>query len=97
MRWMVTVVLALVLGAAGYAQETVTLTGCLEASASLPGFRLLVGDEKQVYEVTAADGIDLSRHAGKTVEAIGSVTRPSQDAPPKMTINSVKTVAETCR
>jgi hypothetical protein len=63
------------------AHKTVTLTGCLEASASLPGFRLkniepaakpgesAVGTSGKplVYEVSAREGVDLAAFAGQKV------------------------------
>ncbi|MGE0446263.1 MAG: hypothetical protein AB7P99_13625 [Vicinamibacterales bacterium] len=65
------------------AHRTITLIGCLEASASLPGFRLknveqgspeadagtAVGTSGKpvVYEVSAREGLDLAAFAGQKV------------------------------
>jgi hypothetical protein len=73
--------------------EEVTIAGCLQTGADEGEFTL-TADDKQTYQVQAADGVELAPHANHRVELTGSVDKSDTGAVLKAT--ALKMMAESC-
>ena len=78
--------------AARQAQE-VTLTGCLQAGSNSGDF-VLVLDDKETYQIQAAEGVDLAPHANHRVELTGVIEKT--DASPVLKTTALKMIASSC-
>lgn len=70
-----------------------TLAGCLQAVADSGDF-ILVTDDKETYQVQAAEGVDLAPHANHRVELTGTIEKSELTALIKAT--ALKMVAALC-
>jgi hypothetical protein len=78
--------------AAAQEQET-TIAGCLQASTNPGGF-VLVADDKQTYQVQAAENVELAPHANHRVEVTGTVEKSEDNNVLKAT--ALKMVESSC-
>ena len=78
--------------AAAQEQET-TIAGCLQTSTNPDGF-VLVADDKQTYQVQAAENVELAPHANHRVEVTGTVEKSEDNNVLKAT--ALKMVESSC-
>jgi hypothetical protein len=78
--------------AARQAQEA-TVTGCLQAATNAGDF-VLVTDEKETYQLQAAEGVDLASHANHRVELTGIIEKT--DASAVLKASALKMIANSC-
>jgi hypothetical protein len=77
---------------AAQAEET-TIAGCLQKGANEGEF-MLVGDDKQTYQVQAAESVELPPHANHRVELTGTVEK--SETSPILKASTLKMVADSC-
>ena len=73
--------------------EEVTIAGCLQIGPNSGEF-ILVADDKQTYQVHAAESVELSSHADRRVELTGTVEK--SDPMPSIKATALKMVASSC-
>jgi hypothetical protein len=91
----VVICVGLIGGASPRAQqpEESKLAGCLQPSANEGEF-VLVADDKQMYRIQAAEGVEVASHANQRVEVTGTLEKSETDAVLKVT--TLKMVATSC-
>ena len=77
---------------AGQSEDS-TVAGCLQAGTQ-DGEFVLVADDKQTYQVQAAEGVELSPHANHRVELTGTIEKSETSAVIKA--KALKMVAASC-
>jgi len=73
--------------------EEVTIAGCLQIGPNSGEF-ILVADDKQTYQVHAAENVELASHADHRVELTGAVEK--SDAMSSIKATTLKMVATSC-
>ena len=73
--------------------EETTVAGCLQTVADAGGF-VLVTEDKQTYQVQAAENVELAPHADHRVELTGTVEKTESSTVLKAT--AIKMVASSC-
>ena len=71
----------------------VTIAGCLQRGAN-DGEFMLVGDDKQTYQVQAAESVALPPHANHRVELTGTLEKNETSSILKA--SALKMVADSC-
>lgn len=79
--------------AAAQEQQETTIAGCLQTSTN-PGSFVLVADDKQTYQVQAAENVELGPHANHRVELTGTVEKSDDNNVLKAT--ALKMVKGSC-
>lgn len=73
--------------------EETTVAGCLQTVADAGGF-VLVAEDKQTYQIQAAESVELAPHANHRVELTGTVEKTETSTVLKAT--ALKMVASSC-
>lgn len=95
-RPFILVLLIVVSGASSHAArqaQEATVAGCLQAGADAGDF-VLVTDDKETYQVEAAEGVELAPHTNHRVELTGMIDKGELSALIKATM--LKMVAGSC-